>query len=345
MNRARWRLLLRGSVSAGLIALLLSRLHWHELAGLLRGVRLVPLLCASAFSLTGLLLLALRTRLLLRHWGIALEYRAVLALTWLGQFCNCFLPGSTGGDVVKFYRVCRLASGSKTAGFAALLADRLIALVALVLMAAAALTLSGHGLFGQFADGVTLNISTHFRVEIMVAIVVTILLTITAACLWRGDHLAVARAKWELARGEFRLGLRNGPFFGAALLLAMVVHLSSLSGYYLFARALHIPATFGELMIVWPDVMVVTLLPLTVNGYGLRECVVLYYFQRWHLVSGLHPGTGVQETVIALSLLTIINDLFWSLPGAFFLSSEDSSRSANVSEYRKTPTPECVTTC
>ena len=76
----------------------------------------------------------------------------MLSLTWLGQFCNTFLPGSTGGDVVKFYRVCRLAPNSKTAGFAALVADRLVALVALVLLAGTALALGDHSVFTQFTD-------------------------------------------------------------------------------------------------------------------------------------------------------------------------------------------------
>ncbi len=74
-------------------------------------------------------------------------------------------------------------------------------------------------------------------------------------------------------------------------------------------------------MVVWPVVMVVTLLPLSVNGYGLRECVLLYYFQHWHLVSGLRPGAGMQDTVIALSFLAVLNDFFWSLPGGFCLSA------------------------
>ena len=118
-------------------------------------------------------------------------------------------------------------------------------------------------------------------------------------------------------REQIVTGLRGGPFLAAALGLAVAVHLSSMGSYYLFARALQIPATFGQIMMVWPVVMVVTLLPLSVNGYGLREIVLFYYFQRWHLVSGLRPGAAVQDTVVALSLLAVLNDFFWSLPGGF----------------------------
>ncbi len=325
MSRAQVGLLLRGLCSVGLIAWLLSRVHWGELGGILRDAHPVPMVCAGLLTLTGLLLMVARARLLLRHWGIALPYRTVLSLTWLGQFCNTFLPGSTGGDVVKFYRVCRLAPHAKTAGFAALVADRLTALVALVLLAGTALALGGQGVLGQLAGGVRWPGSNHLWVGgTVLAFFALVLLGVAVVWLWRGGHLERARAWWQPVREQIVTGMRGGPFLAVALGLAVVVHLSSMGSYYLFAQALQIPVTFGQVMVVWPVVMVVTLLPLSINGYGLREIVLLYYFQHWHLVSGLRAGAGVQDTVIALSLLAVLNDFFWSLPGAFCLSGGTS---------------------
>ena len=322
MSRARLGLCCcAGCAPLRLIAWLLTRVHWRELGGILRGAHPAPMVCAGLLTLTGLLLMATRARLLLRHWGIALSYRTVLALTWLGQFCNTFLPGSTGGDVVKFYRVCRLAPNSKTAGFAALVADRLVALAALVLLAGIALALGDHGVLRQLTSGVTMPGTGHLWVGgTVLTVFAVMLLTLAVVWCWRGGHLERARAWWRPVREQIVTGLRGGPFLAVALALALVVHLSSMGSYYLFAQALQIPATFGQVMVVWPVVMLVTLLPLSVNGYGLRELVLLYYFQRWHLVSNLRPGAGVQDTVIALSLLAVLNDFFWSLPGGFCLS-------------------------
>ena len=329
MSRARLGLLLRGLFSVGLIAWLLSRVHWGELASLLRGVHPALLAGGGLLTLAGLLLMAKRVRLLLRHWGIALNFRTAVALTWLGQFCNAFLPGSTGGDIVKFYRVCRLAPDAKTAGFAALVADRLVALAALVLLAGVALVFGDHRLFTQLAYGVTLPGTGRLWIGGgVMALLTVVLLVVACIWLWRGGRLEKMHAWWRPIRSQITVGLRGGPFLAAALALALTVHLTSLATYYLFARALQVPATFGQIMLVWPVVMVVTLLPLTVNGYGLRECVLLYYFQHWHLVSGAHPGAGINDTVIALSLLTVINDLFWSLPGGFCLSVGGSAPSS-----------------
>ena len=321
MSRARLGLLLRGLCSVALIAWLLTRVHWRELGGILRGAHPAPMVCAGLLTLTGLLLMVTRARLLLRHWGIALPYRTVLSMTWLGQFCNTFLPGSTGGDVVKFYRVCKLAPNSKTAGFAALVTDRLVALVALVLLAGTALALGDRGIVKQLAGGFTMPGSRHLWVGgLVLACLAVALLILAVVWRWRGGHLDRVRAWWQPVREQIATGLRGGPFLATALTLAVTVHLSSMGSYYLFARALQIPATFGQIMVVWPVVMVITLLPLSVNGYGLREVVLLYYFQHWHLVSSLRPGAGVQDTVIALSLLAVLNDFFWSLPGGFCLS-------------------------
>ncbi len=215
MSRARLGLLLRGLCSVGLIAWLLSRVHWGELGGILRGAHPAPLVCAGLLTLTGLFLMVARARLLLRHWGIALPYRTVLSLTWLGQFCNTFLPGSTGGDVVKFYRVCRLAPNSKTAGFAALVADRLVALAALVLLAGTALVVGDRGVFRQLAGGVTMPGMGHLWVGGMVlAFLAVILLASAAAWLWRGGHLERARAWWRADPRTDRHRPARRPFSG-----------------------------------------------------------------------------------------------------------------------------------
>ena len=209
-----------------------------------------------------------------------------------------------------------------------------MALVALMLLAGTALAIGDHGMLGQLAHHVTLpGTGRRWVGGSVLALLALAGLAAALGWLWRGGHFERVRGWWRPVREQVVTGLRGGPFLGVALLLAVTVHLSSMSTFYLFARALEIPATFGQIMLVWPVVTVVTLLPLTVNGYGLRECVMLYYFQHWHLVSGQRPGAGVQDAVIALSLLIVLNDFFWSLPGGFCLSAGASTPPENVAGF------------
>ena len=309
-----WRALL----SAGLFTLLLSRVHWAELAGLLRGVHPAPLVLGSLLIAVCPLLIAARTRLMLGQWQLALPYPVALALTWLGQFCNAFLPGSTGGDAVKFLRLCRLAPEHKAASFAALVADRLVALLALVLLAGGALLFGGRQLGREILAGSPGGLG--FR-GVLVALGTGAGALLVLALVWARSRAWVggwtARARGVIV--TFRAGCRPSPALGGALLLALTVHLLAMASCYQFCQALQIPASFAQVMLVWPVTTLAVLLPLTVNGHGLREYILLFYFQRWHLVSALSGGGRITETVLALSLLMVVTDLLWSLPGGLCL--------------------------
>jgi uncharacterized membrane protein YbhN (UPF0104 family) len=317
MNRAQSRFAWRGVLSGCLIALLLSRVNWMELAAVLQGARPVPL--ALGFTLIGCgpFLMAARTRLLLVQWGIQLTYPPVLALTWAGQFCNAFLPGSTGGDAIKFWRVCRLAPDHKTAGFAALVADRLAALLGLILLASAALFGGSHDLLRE----IVLAGSARIGVRLCLAVLgLSAFALWMAFLLWR-QYLArhwVAKARAMAA--ALRRGLYPSPAIGTALLLALIVHCVSMTSFYQFCHALQIPASFHQVMLIWPVTTLAVLLPLTVNGHGLREFILLFYFQHWHLRSALAGENAPTETVLALSLLIVATDFFWSLPGGIGLA-------------------------
>ncbi len=100
--------------------------------------------------------------------------------------------------------------------------------------------------------------------------------------------------------------------------LAVCVHLLSFLSFYLFARSLGIGISFGQVLIMLPVVLLLVLIPITVNGHGLREWILVSYFSFLHLSVAGHPEAHVAETVVALSALLVANDLLWSLPGGLF---------------------------
>jgi hypothetical protein len=55
--------------------------------------------------------------------------------------------------------------------------------------------------------------------------------------------------------------------------------------------------------------------PLTINGHGLREVVLLYYLRTLDILPASCSANGAAEVVVSLSLLMVANELLWSLPG------------------------------
>ena len=114
---------------------MLRKLDWHGLGEVLGRLQLGWV--ALGWASTSLLVvgLAARWRIFLKAQGIDLPFATIFSLTWAGQFFNSVLPGSTGGDVIKIYQLCRLAPDRKAAGAATVVVDRLVALSALMLLA------------------------------------------------------------------------------------------------------------------------------------------------------------------------------------------------------------------
>src|SRR5437667_12812524 len=75
---------------------------------------------------------AFRWHILLKVQGIRLTFPRLSGLFLIGMFYNQFLPGGTGGDIIKSYYLLKETSDKKAGALLAVVFDRFIGLVALV---------------------------------------------------------------------------------------------------------------------------------------------------------------------------------------------------------------------
>ena len=325
MNSPKIRFFFRALLSLALIAILLNRLDWRAVAKLIGAVYPVPLFAGALLGVTSQFLMSERTRLMLRHWGAEISFRNACSATWVGQFCNNFLPGGMGGDMVKFYRISRILPQGKAATLVALISDRLLALLALVLLSVAALALGDQEVLRQLSTGMTFgSLRGYLPAWWVLILVVAGVAAFSALLFWRFRPTIVEKGARHVhsIRAAIAKGSRFDGAIITALLLALLVHSLGMLTALCFARALAIPLGVGQVFLVWPVVLVAMMMPISVNGYGLREFILLFYFERWHLFSHLGTGAGVKESVVALSLLSVLNDMLCNLPGGLLLLGE-----------------------
>jgi glycosyltransferase 2 family protein len=72
---------------------------------------------------------------LLRVQDISPSFRRTYAINLIGMFFNLFLPGGTGGDLIKMYLVSREAPGKRAASVLSVFMDRVVGLLALIAIA------------------------------------------------------------------------------------------------------------------------------------------------------------------------------------------------------------------
>src|SRR3977135_436999 len=77
---------------------------------------------------------AIRWQILLRVQGIRLSAPRVAGLFLIGMFYNQFLPGGTGGAIVNTYLLWKATPDKKPGALLAVLFDRLVGLIALIII-------------------------------------------------------------------------------------------------------------------------------------------------------------------------------------------------------------------
>ncbi|MFZ4681502.1 MAG: lysylphosphatidylglycerol synthase transmembrane domain-containing protein [Terrimicrobiaceae bacterium] len=303
------RFLLQSLASVVLLAFLLSRIEWRALGEIWQQVNLPLALTASLLTFLLIFLLAVRWRIFLTQQGIDMPLSSVLKLTWTGQFFNSFLPGSTGGDFSKLYQVCRRNPDRKTRAAVTVLLDRLSALAAMVVLAICSWVL-GPSWKILHSGLISLKPLNWMLISLLI-----LALSVVFAWLVRRFGSEPWRQQGERLRTALSTGFQCNAGTMAALFLAFVIHFVNFTIFFLFARALGMSLTFWQVLLILPVVFLLLLLPVTVNGHGLREVLLIFYFTQFgvHLAGG--QPAGIAEIVISLTLLCVANDLLWSLPG------------------------------
>ncbi len=93
-----------------------------------------------------------------------------------------------------------------------------------------------------------------------------------------------------------------GCFGGAVVVQGLIV-----AFYFAVVNALNMPVSASDLAVIVPLSLVVQMLPVSVNGFGVREATFSFYFTR--------VGLPIESAVL-LSLVAAALTMFYSLSGA-----------------------------
>jgi glycosyltransferase 2 family protein len=293
------------AVSAGLLALLISRSDAPRLWEYVRGASVWWLAAALGLYLLMIVASAWRWGLLLDAQGVRVPARTLTGSFLVATFFNNFLPSNIGGDVIRVTDTAR-PLGSKTLAATVVLIDRGIGLLGLVLLAAVAATATGRGSEGPFPSallwftfaGAVLASAPALLAPARLIRLLSPLRRLNPE--WVGarlERLTIALTRFRDA--PIALG---GCFIGAVLVQAILV------GFYAaVAHAIGVTVSPWHMAVVVPMSFLVQMLPVSVNGFGLREATFSFYFARLGLPL---------EAALVISLLGAGLVMLFSLSGA-----------------------------
>ena len=278
MSRSLAITLVKAIVSIGLLALLFSRVDVSRLWGVARKASLGWLAFALLLYLAMLLASALRWGVLLRAQHVRLPFSFLTQSFLVATFFNNFLPSNIGGDVIRIADSAK-AAGSKTLATTVVLIDRGLGVLGLALIAATGATIMQRMAVGPVGPGI---LWAGFGLG---AIVATPALLMPEAVTKLLQPLRVFHREWVDERIEkltYALTrFKETPTALAACFAGAVVVQAILVLFYVaIARSMNIPIGFAELAVIVPVSFIVQMVPLSVNGFGIREATFGFYFTR-----------------------------------------------------------------
>jgi len=269
----------KAAVSVALLWLLFTRVDVARLWQAARQASPSWLLAALAIYFGMMLASTWRWALLLRAQHLDVRFRSLSSSFLVATFFNNFLPSNIGGDFIRIADTAPLAR-SRTLATTVVLLDRGMGLLALVLVAAI-----GSTLHPRFADGKTLGAGILWLGFAIAAGVASSAVRFPHAFARLAHPLRLLHAEWvdqrlarltaALSRFQETPGALAGCFIGAVIVQGGIV-----AFYAAIARSMHIPIGFIELAVIVPITLIVQMLPVSMNGFGVREATFGFYFTR-----------------------------------------------------------------
>jgi hypothetical protein len=256
-----------------------------------------------------------RWRMLMRPLMPVLSLGNLLGIYCIGLFFNLTFPTVVGGDVVKMYYAGK-PSKSYAQSFAATFLDRDAGMLAMMIIACVAIvaypvrvpgiavSLIIWSAFALFVAGNVAIFTPHFH-RLLTEVL-------------RRLRLSKIALKVDMISNAFQIMGQHRAVLVNSLLISLINQLLVISAAWITALGLRIHVPVGYFLIFIPVITLISMIPVSLNGMGLRE----YSFLSLFGAIGIAPGS-----CIALGLISSILLIVSSLPGGvvyiFFRNRSD----------------------
>lgn len=281
---------------------------------------------------------ALRWQVLLKVQGINLSNLRVGGLFFIGMFYNQFMPGGTGGDIVKSYLLLKETPDKKAGALLAVLFDRVIGLIALI-------SITGVLIFLRY-DWLVRTPETKRLVWFLFAILGSALFALVSSFVVSGfslvhklPHRFPGREKLIEVSAAYHLYAHHWPATLLAFGISLIAHIATFTTFLCVAYALHAddmrvtpptPVPVIDFFAVMPIERTISSLPISFGGAGWREIVLAVL---------LGQLAGVEEEIANLiGSLGFLIILICSVPGGlvyFFYKPSSAAEHVKLREMER----------
>ena len=268
--RALLTLLIRVVVSLGLLYLALRGINFAAIQSRLSQINLGWIGLAILVTIFQIFLGALRWREISALCGAPLTDIQAFRYNMIGAFFNQTLPSSIGGDAVRLWLVNRTGAGWRAATYS-ILTDRAVGLIALAIIIVASLPFSynmigdAHGRLALvFVDFAALAAGSGF-------LLLGYLPWPWLRRWWPTRHVHAC----SVIANQVIFNRKSGPKIAV---LSLTIHVLAVVIAWCAVRSIAAPADFEQIFLLVPPVMLITMMPISIAGWGVREASMMVAF-------------------------------------------------------------------
>lgn len=289
---------LRPAVSAALLIFLFQTVGLSHFLETLAKASVPWLVCGLLLVVAALVISAYKWQGLLTVQRVQVPLPKLFTSYLVGLFFNNFLPTNIGGDVVRIADIGRY-SGKMREAAASVVGERILAGFALGLTAIVGLVFSYE--VSRGFTGAVVGLLVLFGVVITVFANPQIRQYVS-------NRIRIPNA-FSLRRRVAGIGRSLGDCFGDkgivawVLLLSLAFHCTVILVNYAIFLALGVDVSLVQCFLVVPIIMALQMLPISVNGLGVREGAYIYFFG-W---MGVDAATAIAGSLLFWALVTLIS--------------------------------------
>lgn len=291
------------AISFALLYFAVGRVNFSILAERLARLEIGWLLAAIAIVGMQTVVVALRWREVGRVCGFELPVGRAFRFTMVATFFNQTLPSTVGGDAARIWLAASDGAGWTKATYSVLI-DRVGGVLTLAIIVLVCMPWSFQLIQNPIGRAALLLIGIGCIVGPAVFVACGYLRWALLERWWLTQHFVSAA---QIARGL--LTTRTGIL---VLAFSVAIHMSTVLTAFCAARSVAAPFELVYSLLLLPPVALISTVPISIAGWGVRESTMVLAFA----YAGLPEGDGLLVSVllgVAMFAVGVVGGIMWLL--------------------------------
>jgi glycosyltransferase 2 family protein len=279
-------LAMKGTISAALLFVAFRNIDLSSMSIRLQQADIGWLCLAFLALFVQTFLIAFRWQLISAFCEVSITFARTCRFTWIGTFFNQTLPSSVGGDAVKIL-LLRQDGASWTASSYSVLLDRIIGLFALSAMVVSSMW-----------SALTLITNPIARLTLVMMGIGTVSGFVLFLLARYVRHSSLTR--WSVVRHLMQLSTLAGDILFSiktgilVALFSIAIQVLAVLTAWCLGASVHVSFDLLHAFVLIPPVILISILPISIAGWGLRETSLALAFS----YAGLSQADGVLVSLL-----------------------------------------------